>query len=317
MFETMNSTDIAFPNLGIYLENVPKSFTIFGFEIAFYGLIIGIGVIAGIMLAANGAKRTGQNPDHYWDFAMYAIIFSIIGARLYYVAFSWEYYKDDLWSVFRLRKGGLAIYGAVIAAFLTAFIYTRIKKMRFLELTDTAVPGLILGQAIGRWGNFMNREAFGDYSDGLFAMALPIDAVRSHEITANHWAHVTDGANYIMVHPTYLYESVWNVVVLLLLLLYRKHKKFEGEITLMYLAGYGIGRFFIEGLRTDQLLLPVIGLPVSQLLGITLFILGTITIIAARIFHKKEKRVFGESASLADNQKLAKRNRRARERESE
>lgn len=304
MIETMNSTDIAFPNLGIYLENVPKNFTVFGVEIAFYGLIIAIGVMAGILIAAREAKLTGQNPENYWDLAIYAIIFSIVGARLYYVIFSWEYYKDDLMSIFRLREGGLAIYGAVIAAFLTVFVYTRIKKLRFWQMTDTAVLGLILGQIIGRWGNFMNREAFGDYSDGLFAMALPIDAVRRHEITANHWAHVTEGMNYIMVHPTFLYESAWNLGLLIFLLIYRRHKKFEGELTLMYLAGYGIGRFFIEGLRTDQLLLPVVGLPVSQILGLVLFIVGTITIVVVRICKKKEKSVFGESASLADNQKL-------------
>lgn len=304
MIETMNSTDIAFPNLGIYLENVPKNFSVFGFHIAFYGLIIGIGVMAGILLATREAKRTGQNPDDYWDFAIYAIIFSIVGARLYYVIFSWDNYKNDLSSIFAIWQGGLAIYGAVIAAFLTLLVYTKVKKKSFWQMADTAVPGLVLGQIIGRWGNFMNREAFGDYSDGLLAMALPIDAVRQHEITANHWAHVAEGANYIMVHPTFLYESLWNLGVLTVLLLYRKHKKFEGEISLMYLAGYGIGRFFIEGLRTDQLLLPVIGLPVSQLLGIVAFLVCTIIIIVLRIYKKKEKSVFGESVSLADNQKL-------------
>lgn len=304
MIETMNSTDIAFPNLGIYLENVPKSFSVFGIDIAFYGLIIGIGIIAGILMATREAKRTGQNPDDYWDLAIYAIIFSIIGARLYYVIFSWEYYKDDLLSIFRLREGGLAIYGAVIAAFLTVLVYTRIKKKNFWQMTDTAVLGLVLGQIIGRWGNFMNREAFGDYSNGLLAMALPIDAVRQHEITANHWAHVADGMNYIMVHPTFLYESLWNLGVLVVLLLYRKHKKFEGEISLMYLAGYGIGRFFIEGLRTDQLLLPVIGLPVSQLIGIAAFVVCTITIVVIRVRKKKQDRGLQESRSLADNQLL-------------
>ncbi len=304
MIETMNSTDIAFPNLGIYLENVPKNFSVFGFNIAFYGLIIGIGVMAGIAMAAREAKRTGQNPDDYWDFAIYAIIFSIVGARLYYVIFSWDNYKNDLTSIFKIWQGGLAIYGAVIAAFATLFVYTKIKKKSFWQMADTAVLGLVIGQIIGRWGNFMNREAFGDYSDGLFAMALPIEAVRQHEITANHWAHVAEGANYIMVHPTFLYESLWNLGVLIVLLLYRRHKKFEGEISLMYLAGYGIGRFFIEGLRTDQLLLPVVGIPVSQLLGIVAFVVCTIIILIVRTYKKKETRVLGESVSLADNQKL-------------
>lgn len=304
MIETMNSTDIAFPNLGIYLKDVPKTFSIFGIEIAFYGLIIGFGIIMGILVAVHEAKRTGQNPDDYWDFAIYAIIFSIIGARLYYVLFSWDNYKNDLLSILNIRQGGLAIYGAVIAAFLTAFVYTKIKKKNFLQMADTAIMGLVLGQIIGRWGNFMNREAFGDYSNGLLAMALPIDAVRQHEITANHWAHVTEGMNYIMVHPTFLYESLWNVGVLLVLFFYRKHKKFEGELSLMYLAGYGIGRFFIEGLRTDQLLLPFIGLPVSQLIGITAFVVCTAAIIGIRIYLKKQGRNLQESVSLADNQML-------------
>lgn len=304
MIETMNSADIAFPNLGIYLENVPKNFSVFGFDIAFYGLIIGIGVMAGILMAAHDAKVSGQDPDTYWDFAIYAIIFSIIGARLYYVIFSWDNYKDDLTSIFKIWNGGLAIYGAVIAAFLTLLVYTRVKKLSFWQMADSGVLGLILGQIIGRWGNFMNREAFGDYSNGLLAMALPIDAVRQHEITANHWEHVAEGTNYIMVHPTFLYESLWNLGVLILLLLYRKHKKFQGEVTLMYLAGYGIGRFFIEGLRTDQLLLPVVNLPVSQLLGITLFVVCGIAILIIRFAQKGDKRILGESASLADNQRL-------------
>lgn len=288
MVEMMQATDIAFPNLGIYLRNVPKSFNVFGLSVAFYGLIIGIGVVAGILMAAGEAKRTGQNPDDYWDLATYAIIFSIIGARLYYVIFSWDHYKDNLKNIFNLRQGGLAIYGGVIAAFATVFVYTKIKKKRFTQMTDTAVLGLIVGQIIGRWGNFMNREAFGDYSNGLLAMALPIEAVRKHEITAKIAENIIEGTNYIMVHPTFLYESLWNTGLLIALLIYRKHKKFEGEITLMYLGGYGIGRFFIEGLRTDQLLLPVVGLPVSQLLGIIAFVVCTIAIIAIRIRNNKK-----------------------------
>ena len=166
----MNAGDIAFPNLGIYLRDVPRSFSIFGFQIAFYGVIIGVGVLAGILLAAHVAKISGQNPDVYWDFAIYAVIFSVIGARIYYVIFAWDYYKDNLLSIFNTRQGGMAIYGGVIAAFLTLFVYCRVKKQNALLMGDTAVAGLILGQAIGRWGNFMNREVFGEYYDGLLSM---------------------------------------------------------------------------------------------------------------------------------------------------
>lgn len=282
MQQIMDAGDIAFPHLNIYLNNVPKTFSVFGFEVAYYGLIIGIAVLLGVLLAVHQAKVTGQDPDLYWDFALYAIVFSIIGARVYYVVFSWDNYKDDLLSIFNTRGGGLAIYGAVIGAFLTAFIYCRVKKVSFLRLCDTGVVGLILGQVIGRWGNFMNREAFGEYTDNLFAMRLPIDAVRQHEITETMWAHVTEGVNYIQVHPTFLYESMWNLVLLCLLLLYWKHKKFEGEIAILYFGGYGLGRCMIEGLRTDQLLLPHTNLAVSQILAGILVVFAIVVEVSVR-----------------------------------
>ena len=286
MQDIMGVRDIAFPHLGIYLENVPKSFQIFGIEIAFYGVIIAIAVLAGLMMALREARVSGQNTDAYWDFAIYAIIFSILGARIYYVVFTWnwDWYKDNPLNILNTRQGGLAIYGAVIAAFLTLFIYTRIKKLSFFQMGDTAVPGLILGQIIGRWGNFMNREAFGEYTDGLFAMQLPVSAVRANEITQKMWDHVVtvNGVEYIQVHPTFLYESLWNVGVLLFLFWFRKRKKFNGEVFLMYLIGYGLGRIWIEGLRTDQLLLPVVGLPVSQLLSGCLVVGCTILVVWKR-----------------------------------
>lgn len=291
MQELMNAGDIAFPHLRIYLENVPKTFSVFGFPIAFYGLIIGIGVIAGVWMVVHEAKITGQDPDIYWDFAIYAIFFSIVGSRVYYVIFSWDQYKDNLLSIFNLRGGGLAIYGTVIASFLTAAIYCHVKKISFFQLGDTAVMGLILGQIIGRWGNFMNREAFGQYTDNLFAMRLPVEAVRPWEISASLSEHMLEGTNYIQVHPTFLYESLWNLLILCLLLLYRKHKKFQGEIMLLYLGGYGLGRCVIEGLRTDQLLLPHTEIAVSQVLAgiLVLFALLTEVIVRRRAACIREK----------------------------
>lgn len=288
----MNAGDIAFPNLGIYLEDVPRSFSVFGFEIAFYGLIIGMGVLAGLLMAVHMAKVTGQNPDTYWDFAIYAVIFSIIGARIYYVIFAWDYYKDDLLGIFKFRNGGLAIYGGIIAAFLTLFIYCRIKKCNPLLMGDTAMPGLILGQAIGRWGNFMNREVFGEYYDGLFSMQLPVSAVRARDISDNIAAHIPEGANYINVHPTFLYESVWNLLVLAALLLFRKHKRFDGELCLLYLGGYGLGRFVIEGIRTDTLFIPGTQLPVSQVLALLMVIFSAVAdvVVRRRISQKAEKK---------------------------
>ena len=283
------TTSISFPNLGIYLENVGKSIEVFGFEIAFYGIIIGCGVMAGIMMAAREAKVTGQDPEIYYDLALYAVVLSVIGARIYYVIFSWDQYKNDLASIFNIRQGGLAIYGGVIAAVLTVFVYGRVKKLSFAKLADTAVLGLVLGQIIGRWGNFFNREAFGEYTNNLFAMRLPLDAVRSSDVTELMMEHIEmlEGTAYIQVHPTFLYESLWNLGVLLILLWWRKKKKFEGEIFLLYLFGYGVGRFWIEGLRTDQLLIPGAGLPVSQVLAAILVIVSAVIIFYMR--RKKGK----------------------------
>lgn len=280
---------IGFPNLGIELEHVGQHISVFGFEIAYYGIIIGLGILAGILVAAAEAKRTKQNPETYYDLAIYAVICSIIGARIYYVVFSWDLYKDDLLSVFNLREGGLAIYGGVIAAMITVYVFSRVKKISFGLLVDTAGLGLILGQIIGRWGNFFNREAFGEYTNNLFAMRLPVDAVRASDITEKMREHiqVIDGIEFIQVHPTFLYESVWNLGVLVILLLWRKHKKFNGEIFLMYLFGYGVGRFWIEGLRTDQLQF-LGGIAVSQVLAAVLVIVSAVLIIWNRRKGKTE-----------------------------
>lgn len=287
MQDIMDVADIAFPHLGIYLRNVPRSFSVFGFSIAFYGVIIGLGILCGILLAAHIAKKEQLNPDLIWDFAIYAIIFSIIGARIYYVIFRWDLYQDDLLSIFNTRKGGLAIYGAVIAAFITLWVYCRVKKQRFLQIADICVPALVLGQIIGRWGNFMNREVFGEYTDSLLAMRLPIDAVRSSDISESIASHIIEGTNYIQVHPTFLYEGLWNLALLLFMLVYRQHKKFQGEMWLLYLGGYGLGRAWIEGIRTDTLFIPHTTIAVSQVLAAVLFVAALVADLAVRIRLRK------------------------------
>lgn len=278
------STAIHFPHLGIHLEHVGKSISVFGIEIAYYGIIIGCGMFIGLLIALAEAKRTGQNQEDYLDFAIIAIIFSIIGARLYYVIFSWDVYKEDLLSIFNIREGGLAIYGGVITAIITTFVFARVKKLSAPLMLDTACLGLVAGQMIGRWGNFFNREAFGDYTDGILAMQVPLNAARASDITTKMREHIVEigGVDFIQVHPTFLYESLWCLLVLVLLLAYRRRKAFDGEIVLLYLFCYGIGRVWIEGLRTDQLKLPVTGWPVSQVLAGIVVILVPVFIIRKR-----------------------------------
>jgi phosphatidylglycerol:prolipoprotein diacylglycerol transferase len=305
------ATSIKFPNLGIEFNNLGSSIGVFGFKIAYYGIVIALGMAAGYLVAQWQAKRTKQNPDLYLDFALYAIILSVIGARLFYVIFSWDEFRDDPIQIFNIRQGGLAIYGGIIVAVITAWIYSRIKKMSFGLLADTACLGLITGQIIGRWGNFFNREVFGKYTNGLFSMLLDIRDVgydytspvsyltekyadkpdmlnRILEIREN--PVVINGITYIQVHPTFLYESLWNLMVLILLILYSKHKKFNGEVFLLYLAGYGLGRAWIEGIRSDQLFLWGTPFAVSQVLSALLVIVAIAIIIIRRRQLRKNVR---------------------------
>ena len=281
---------IRFPHLGIYLEHVGKNFTVFGISIAYYGVIIAVGMLAGILLATYEAKRTGQNPDDYFDLAIIAIICSVIGARLYYVIFSWDLYKDNLWSILNLRQGGLAIYGGVIAAIITTVVFAKVKGLSFPRLADTAGLGLILGQIIGRWGNFFNREAFGGYTDSLLAMRIRRALVNDNMLNADVLNHriVENGVEYIQVHPTFFYESCWNLCLLLFMLWFRRYKKYDGQMLWIYLLGYGIGRFWIESLRTDQLILFGTGLPVSQALSLVLILVAAGNLIWRGYQHRQK-----------------------------
>ena len=190
---------INFPNLGIFLENVGKSFDIFGFEIAFYGCTMATGILAGYLLAAKEAKRTGQNPDDYLDMLLYAVFFALVGARLYYVIFKWDYYGKNLLQILNLRQGGLAIYGGIIGAFTTVYFFAKKRKLSWLQMLDTACPGLAAGQVIGRWGNFFNVEAYGSITSNIFRMGI------------------IENGKTIYVHPTFLYESIMNSILFVIL----------------------------------------------------------------------------------------------------
>ncbi len=299
--------EIRFPNLGITLKNVLDGFSVGGFEIRFYGITIAIGFILAYLLISKEAKRTGQDPEMYLDFMLWLVIPAILGARIYYVLFSLKDYikpgqsvKETVFAMLNIRGGGLAIYGGVIAGILVLLVFSRKRKVSSLLMLDTCCMGLLVGQILGRWGNFFNREAFGEYTNSLFAMAIPADwfggknylltKVTAGNITQEMLDHVLtiDGKEFIQVHPTFLYESLWNLMVLLVIFTYRRKKKFDGEMFAMYIWGYGLGRVWIEALRTDSLMVPGMDFKVSQLVAALCVVGASIFIIYKRIKLAKE-----------------------------
>ena len=269
--------EIWFPNLGIEIDHLSRTaFTVFGQDIYWYGIFIGLGVILGVLLALHEAKRTGQNPDTYLDFIIYAMIIAIIGARLYYVIFSWDFYSQHPEKIFAIREGGLASYGGIIGGVLTAIVYSRVKKKNFWVMADTMATSFILGQMLGRWGNFFNKEAFGGFTDNLFAMRYQLSQVRASDVTPDILQNLVtvNGVDYIQVHPTFLYESMWSLCVFIILLILQRKKKFNGQVCATYFFGYALGRVWIEGLRTDQLCIG--NVPVSQALSAVLIIASVV-----------------------------------------
>lgn len=209
------------------------AFTIFGIDVMWYGVLIATGMLIGIALAIREAKRVGISEDDVLNIAIIAIPVAIICARLYYVIFSWDYYSQNPGEILNIRGGGLAIHGGLIGGILTGFIYAKVKKLDFFKTADAVMVGMPLAQAIGRWGNFINGEAHGGPT------SLP-------------WGIMVDG---VKVHPTFLYESIWDFGIFLFIMFYmRKKKTYEGEVIVSYITLYSIGRFFIEGLRTDSLM---------------------------------------------------------------
>jgi len=265
MLETIQRDSvISFPMLGNLHLNPPAYFTVFGHPIYFYGVIIGIAFLLGITFASKRAKRFGLKEDDIYDVMIWVIPCSIIGARLYYVLFQLDYYTQHPDELFALRNGGLAIYGGVIAGALAVYLVCRHKKIPFLAMLDCLCYGLLLGQIIGRWGNFMNREAFGAETTVFCRMGLT----------------APDGTT-VYVHPTFLYESLLNLGVLLFLLWFDEagKRRFDGHCMTLYFLLYGLGRFWIEGLRTDSLYIGGTGIRVSQALSLALVIASSALLI--------------------------------------
>lgn len=267
---------ITFPMFGEGFKiTLSDSFSIFGLTIHWYGVVIACGFLLAFIYVNSYRKRTGLNTDNYYDYLIWAVISAVVGARLYYVLFNLSLYKDDFLGIFKTWNGGLAIYGGVIGAALAIIIVSRVKKMPAAMVLDTAAPGLLIGQAIGRLGNLINREAFGAETEIFCRMGL----TNSSGVT-------------IYVHPTFLYESLWNLLGLLIIHIYTKKKgrRYDGQIFAFYIAWYGFIRMLIEGLRTDSLYLFGTGLRVSQLLaGITFIAAAVILCYNGSVPHSPDR----------------------------
>lgn len=246
---------ILFPGLGLEFDINPVAFSILGKDIYWYGLIIVFGMLLSLFLAKKDKNKCGISWDDITTFLIWAIVIGIISARLYYVIFKWDYYSQNLGEIFEIWNGGIAIYGAIIGAIITAVIFCKIKKISFLNLCDFCAPYLALAQSIGRWGNFVNREAFGGPTDSILRMGIFDSSINE----------------YVFVHPTFLYESVITLSIFFVLILVRKNKKFSGQIFYLYMILYGIGRAFVEGMRTDSLMFGTFR--VSQILAILFVII--------------------------------------------
>lgn len=253
----------------------PIAFEIGAFQVHWYGLIIGVGLLLGLFLALRESDRRGLPKDTFLDLILYAVPISILSARTYYVFFQWDYYSQHPEDILKIWNGGIAIHGALIGAVTTAYIFCRIKKISFWKVADIAAPSILLGQAIGRWGNFMNQEAYGGEVSRQFLenMMLPDWIINQMYIDG------VSGLTYY--HPTFLYESLWNIVGVIVLLLLRKVNLRRGELFLLYVIWYSVGRFFIEGLRTDSLMVTS-DLRAAQLLSVILIVGSIVTMIVRR-----------------------------------
>ena len=252
----------------------PTAFRILGIDIRWYGILIASGMLIAMLTAIKTCKFHNVSSDDIFDTAFIALPIGIIGARLYYVLFNFNYYRENISQVLNIRQGGLAIHGGIIFGVIAAFIYTRVKKINLIDLLDTAAPSIILAQGIGRWGNFMNSEAHGGPVSYDFIKHFPVFIQKGMYIEGTYY------------HPTFLYESIWNLTVFLLLLYILKNRKEKGMVFFTYIGLYSLGRFFIEGLRTDSLMIgPFRIAQLVSLTGILIFILYLA--IKGRLFRKK------------------------------
>ncbi|MEG1869889.1 MAG: prolipoprotein diacylglyceryl transferase [Oscillospiraceae bacterium] len=320
----MDLEKIAFPGLwDKVIEMDRTALTIFGLDVYWYGVIIACGFLLALLYAFKRASDVGINIDRMIDVVIVGTIGGIVCARLYYVAFQWDYYSQNLGQIMDTRSGGLAIYGGIIGAFVFGYIAARVRKVKVLPMADLAASGLLIGQAIGRWGNFVNVEAFGSITSKPWGMASTevmsylgnnlsslkaqgVDIVAQLEAIGVN-VNFSDPSQWqqITVHPTFFYESMWCLIGFIAIAFYTKHRKFDGEITLLYVMWYGLGRSWIEGLRTDSLLIPGTSLRVSQLLAWLCFVTAITLWVSLRLRKRKNPHLVPELYVNTPESKLA------------
>ncbi len=281
--------DIAFPNIGIFIKNLKNtikigsfsidlfgnSYSFGGFTIAYYGIIIALAMIIGFAIVTHFAKKFKMNDDIFYDVFILVILLGVIGARIYYVIFKWDYYQIRPIEILNIRSGGLAVFGGIILASIGIIIYCLIKKVNFIKVLDFTMIGVTIGQAIGRYGNFFNMEAFGEYTNNIFAMRMRDEYIDSSITTSLQLLNKIEenGISYIQAHPTFFYESSLNIILFIILIyMLNKKYKFDGQLLATYLIGYGVIRFFVESLRTDSLMVST--LKISQIVAIICVIIG-------------------------------------------
>ena len=280
---------IRFPGLKLVLDYVPRSFEVFGFEITIYGILIAAGMLLGIFFAVLEARRSHEDADACLDLAIITLITGVIGARLLYVAFSWSLYKNDPGQILNVRSGGMMFYGALLGGVIGGAVYCHIRRKSFWQMADIACMGVLIGQIIGKWGSFFNRESFGEYANNVLSMQLPLTAVRAGEVTTKMRENLetVGGSACILVQPLFLYESLWCLFLLLVLTMHLRKKVFQGEIFLRYLAGYGLGRTVIQWFRTDKIFFPGTEIDVSLVISGILFVVCTVIVTVRCIMTRK------------------------------
>lgn len=305
--------EIQFPKLGWKFSIDPTAFTVFGIQIQWYGIIITIGLILALVYALPKMKRFGLDSDRTIDAIIGGVLGGIVGARIYYVLMRWDEYKWNWKEIVNTRNGGLAIYGGIIGAILVGGIVCRIRKVKLLPMLDITVLGFLLGQGIGRWGNFINQEAFGTNTDSFLGMTggtIQRTISSSMQMGGDMYQNGLTMLWEKPVHPCFLYESVWCLLGFALLAFWSKRRKYDGQLLLMYMAWYGAERFVVEGLRTDSLMLGSIR--VSQALSAVIFITSVILQLVFLARRKRDPESFVLYVNTEESHRLIEESRRKR-----